>query len=228
MQFVDVHRGHWPHLYGHIHDLPAGVNPQDVSWIETLAPYLEDVDAIRFCPEHTDLLDGTYRTRPRETDSTGAVIEDGDDRIVVATSNTMNGYLREPDPAPPNAPPPVIAAWAAQNEGLVDSFNKLTSTHETIVSIEATTAAVVNNYDHAHTYEWFSEANLSDNSAPMRAVWRQVAGTPDGSYQGELAVDRHQGSLANYLYADGSVRTIAAEQIAEWCDEGFNFVIPPQ
>gem|GEM_PF-840979 len=223
-QFVDVNRGHWPHLSGHVHDLPEGVNPEDVSWIATLAPYLENVDAIRVCPEHGELVDGTYRIRRQETDEFGVAVDDGDDRTVAATSYAMNGYLREPDPSPVGAPPPVLAAWEKRNEGITASFNKLQSTHKTIVAIEATTWAVVNNYDHAHTYEWFSDDNLARNAPPERAVWR---GEPGGSFQGELAVDRHQGSVANYLYADGSVRTIAVEQIAQWCDEGFNFAIPP-
>lgn len=230
LQFVDVNRGHWPHLAGHVHDLPEGVNPQDVSWIETLAPYLENVDAIRICPEHTELVDGTYRIRRAEADASGAVIDDGNDRTVAPTSYAMNGYLREPSPSPQGAPPPVLAAWEARNEGLVDSFNKLKSTHKTIVSIEATTWAVVNNYDHAHTYEWFSDVNLARNAPPERAAWRRVAGDPNNRthFPGELAVDRHQGSIANYLYADGSVHAIAADQIAQWCDAGFNFVVPPQ
>lgn len=230
LQFVDVYGGHWPHLVGHIptEDLPAGANPQDLSWIATLAPYLESVDAIRICPEHTELLDGTYRTRPLETDASGAVIDDGDDRPVAATSYLMSGYLREPDPSPPGAPPPVLAAWAAQNEGLVDSFNKLRSTHQTILAIEATNWAIINNFDHAHTYEWFSAANLANNDSSQRAVWRRVVGDPEGGHPGELAVGRHQGSTANYLYADGGVRAIASDQIAQWCDDGFNFIAPPQ
>jgi prepilin-type processing-associated H-X9-DG protein len=44
----------------------------------------------------------------------------------------------------------------------------------------------------------------------------------------EVAVDRHQGTTANYLYADGHVTAIAAEQIGQWCDEGQNFAKPPQ
>jgi prepilin-type processing-associated H-X9-DG protein len=43
----------------------------------------------------------------------------------------------------------------------------------------------------------------------------------------EVAVDRHQGGVANYLYADGHVEMISAEQIAEWCDAAFNFAMPP-
>lgn len=211
LQFVDVYGGHWPHLAGHVHDLPPGVNPQDVSWIETIAPFLEDVDEMRHCPEHLDL------------------VEDRFDRELVHTSYLMNGYLRDPTPRPPGAPPPVIAAWQAQNEGVVNSFNKLQSTHKTLVVMEATTWAVVNNYDHSHSFEWFSDTNLQRNAAE-RAVWRRVVGDPSNrdDYPGELAVDRHQGTTANYLYADGGVRAIPAEQIAEWCDTGFNFAIPPQ
>lgn len=229
LQFVDVHRGNWPHLAGHVYDLPSGVNPQDVSWIETIAPFLENVDEIRRCPEHLEIAEGRYRFDRRDTDLTGAVIDDGDNRAVATTSYLMNGYLREPTPRPPGAPPPVIALWADRNAGVVDSFNKLKSTHDTIVVIEATTASVVTNYDHAHTFEWFTAANLQRNPTE-RAVWRRVAGDPANlrDYPGELAVDRHQGTTANYLYADGGVRSISAQQIAEWCDGGFNFVIPPQ
>ncbi|TWT97853.1 hypothetical protein Pla108_20060 [Botrimarina colliarenosi] len=228
MQFVDVYGGHWPHLAGHATHLAEGVNQEDVSWIETLAPYMEDADSVRLCPEHQDLLEGRFRFDVRKTDDSGAVIDDGDDREVVATSYAMNGYLRDVDPRPVGAPPPVLAAWEAQNEGRVNSFNKLRSTHNTLVVLEATSQVIFNNYDHIETYNWFSAANLANNARPQRAVWTKVAGDPSRAIPGELAVDRHQGGVANYLYADGGVRVIAADQIAEWCDEGFNFVIPPQ
>lgn len=228
LQFVDVNRGHWPHLAGHVHDLPAGTNQEDLSWIETLKPYTEGVDALRLCPEHHDLVEGRFRFQRRDTDANGRSIDDGDNRRVATTSYAMNGYLRDRSPKPVGAPPPVLSAWATNNHGIVDSFNKLRSMHETIVVIEATTYAVVNNYDHAHTYEWFSLANLANNAPPQRAVWTAVAGREVEGLPGELAVDRHQGSGANYLYADGSVRMISADQIAEWCDTGFNFIMPPQ
>lgn len=226
MQFVDVYRGHFPHLAGHIHNVPEGVNQEELSWIETLAPYMEDVDSVRLCPEQLDLVEERYRFKVRQYDDVGRAIDDGDDRRVAATSYAMNGYLREPDPKPIGAPPPVLAAWASVNEGVVDDFDKLRSTHDTLMVLEATTSAVTNNYDHAHTYEWFSPDNLANNDAQQRSVWRTVAGNPNTNEQGELAVDRHQGSVANYLYADGSVRAISADQVAEWCDQGFNFALP--
>lgn len=227
-QFVDVNRGRWPQLAGHVEQLPDAMNQEDLSWIETLKPFTENVDELRLCPEHQDLTEGRFRFHRHETTAEGAPVNDGDNRRVAATSYAMNGYLRNRSPKPAGAPPPVLAAWAADNDGVVNNFNKLLSTHETILVIEATTYAVVNNYDHAHTYEWFSPANLANNTPSQRAVWKAVAGNAAEGVLGELAVDRHQGSVANYLYADGSVRVITADQIAQWCDDGFNFVIPPR
>jgi prepilin-type processing-associated H-X9-DG protein len=43
-----------------------------------------------------------------------------------------------------------------------------------------------------------------------------------------VAVDRHAGDVANYLYADGHVSAIAASQIAEWVEGKFNFARPPR
>jgi len=226
LQFVDVHGGRWPSLAGHAHSLAPGVNQEEVSWIETLAPFLEDVDSVRRCPEHLDIVEGRFRFEALEYDDEGRAIDDGDDRRVAATSYAVNGYLREPDPKPIGAPSPVLAAWAAENDGVVNDFDKLRSTHDTLMVLEATTFAVTNNYDHAHTYEWFSVANLADNDPPQRAVWRAVAGNPETGEPGELAIDRHQGEVANYLFACGRVEAIAAERIAEWCDEGFDFALP--
>jgi prepilin-type N-terminal cleavage/methylation domain-containing protein len=63
LQFADTHRGDFPE------NAHAGVTR---SWVYTLAPYLEDVDAIRICPD----------------DPKGA------DRVQVkSTSYIINGYL---------------------------------------------------------------------------------------------------------------------------------------
>ena len=63
LQFADTHRGEFPE------NAHAG---ERRSWVYTLAPYLEDVDAIRICPD----------------DPKGA------DRVLVkSTSYIINGYL---------------------------------------------------------------------------------------------------------------------------------------
>jgi prepilin-type processing-associated H-X9-DG protein len=66
--------------------------------------------------------------------------------------------------------------------------------------------------DHTHGYEWFSYYNVLYRTAEQPLVWNAV--------RAEVAVERHQGSTANYLFADGHVTAISADQIAQWCQEG--------
>jgi prepilin-type N-terminal cleavage/methylation domain-containing protein/prepilin-type processing-associated H-X9-DG protein len=190
--YCDVHRGKFPLM---AHDHPAGK-----SWIYSLAPYVENVDDIRLCPEDVQRIERVY------------------DKVL--TSYAMNGYLREPEPIAAGLPAPVVAAKTKLNEGLVDSRDKLPEMHNTVVLFEGVTAALNTNVDHVESFKWFSDANLLHNGPGEQYVWKAV--------QAEAAVDRHGGNVANYLYADGHVAVIAADQIARWCDEGFNFALPPQ
>jgi prepilin-type processing-associated H-X9-DG protein len=136
------------------------------------------------------------------------VDEKGKSREVRETSYAMNGYLREPEIGPKGREP-----------GFVNKLYDLLETHRTIMALEAG-ESVAATFDHVESPEWFSSFNLKRNTPPNSAVWNAV--------KKEVAVDRHDGGVANYLYADGHVEPIAAEQIAQWCDVGINFVIPPQ
>ena len=113
----------------------------------------------------------------------------------------------------------VLNAYVARDDVELSIHNMydLPATHKTIVAFEAGTDV---HLDHAESHEWFSEENLSRNEPPGRAVWNRV--------RTEIAVDRHQGTVANYLYADGHVSAVAAEQIERWCDEGVNFALPAE
>ena len=71
IRFCDLHRGHWPETT-HTVDPDPVTGKFTQSWIYTLAPYLEDVDAIRICPSD---LAGHLRLEGK------------------GTSYTMNGYL---------------------------------------------------------------------------------------------------------------------------------------
>ena len=124
------------------------------------------------------------------------------------TSYAMNGYLREADVGPFGPEP-----------GFVANLYDLMDTHRTIVAFEADERIALN-FDHVESPDWFSAYNLKRNAPPQRAVWNDVSE--------DVAVERHAGGVANYLYADGHVEAVAAEQIAEWCDAGINFAIPPQ
>lgn len=242
--FVGVHRGRFPFLSYHsgvndgLEEGDAGyVDERDVSWVRTLAPYLEGVDAIRLCPDHAARVEASMVARK---DSGGNVLStavvmtrDEYDRAkasgtldpaaevrVIDTSYALNGYLSGKAPPPVGAPPPVVAAHNAEQFGRIDNFNKLRKTSDTLLAVEATEFTLAVNYDHVHSYEWFSDANLAANGPGEREVWRAV--------EAEVAVDRHQGGASNFLYADGHVQTRGAEEIGRWCDEGFNFAIPPE
>jgi prepilin-type N-terminal cleavage/methylation domain-containing protein/prepilin-type processing-associated H-X9-DG protein len=197
-QYCDTHRGRFPFIV-HGEDSRTGkARTKDDSWIYSLAPYLESVDKVRLCPEDLPRINYELNT---------------------LTSYAMNGYLREPERIPGGLPAPVVAAMERANEGLAPSFDKLAQTHATIVMFEGVADLLNLNVDHLDSFKWFSDENLQQNASERR-VWNAV--------RAEAAVDRHHGTSANYLYADGHVEAIAAEQIARWCDEGFNFAKPPQ
>jgi prepilin-type processing-associated H-X9-DG protein/prepilin-type N-terminal cleavage/methylation domain-containing protein len=188
-QYADTHDGAFP-LTAHSHQ-------RDQSWIYSLAPWLENVDEMRFCPEDLELQELV-----KNHNSPG-------------TSYAMNGYLAEPED-------PVLLPDGRVidlSEGFVDSMDKLQATHQTILLLEVKQLAAAATFDHVESDKWFSETNLKNNAQEHR-VWKAVTR--------EVAVDRHQGMIANYLYADGHVDGVAADQIAQWCDEGFNFAVPPQ
>lgn len=241
--YVGVHRGQFPFISGHEHgheeeeEEDEHEDERDISWIRTLAPYLEGVDSIRLCPEHHARIEQSMVSKK---DADGNVIEtalvmtrDEYDRAkatgsldpnvevrVIDTSYALNGFLSRKDKPPVGAPAPVIAAHNAEQYGKVDNINRLRETHKTLLAVEASEFSLAVHYDHVHSYNWFSEENLAANGPGQREVWNAVTA--------ELVVDRHQGNTANYLYADGHVEAISADQIGKWCDEGFNFAIPPE
>jgi prepilin-type processing-associated H-X9-DG protein len=201
-QYADAHSGRFP-LQAYHNTVVSAKSEEEKSWIATLAPYTESVDAIRLCPEDRKRL------------------EHDEDADGVVTSYAMNGYLRkaaELDTA--DVPPAVLKQLKATEKGLVDELYDLLQTHATILLFEGEAARLKVHYDHVHCYLWFNEQNLAHNSPPNFAVLKAV--------QAEVAIDRHPGPSANYLYADGHVDGISSEQIATWCNEGFNFAEPPQ
>ena len=123
------------------------------------------------------------------------------------TSYALNGYLFKPTRDIELVYPEIVPDF-------VHDLYDLTNTHGTIVMFEAGNAVEIN-VDHVHSWEWFSEAY------PTAAErWTQV--------QSEVAVDRHLGEVANYLYADGHVSPIAAAEVNVWVSGGVNFARPPQ
>ena len=198
-QFALTHKGRFP-LMAYHNTVKSAQTEEEKSWIEGLAPHLEAVDEIRLCPEDLERVEQLATT---------------------ATSYAMNGYLRKAEHIDTaGLPPPVVAQIRANSAGLVDQLYKLSQTHTTIVVFEGVAERLSIHYDHVHCYLWFSEQNLANRGSPDFAILKAV--------EAEVAIERHHGGVANYLYADGHVKPISGEQIGEWCSDGFNFAIPVQ
>ena len=127
------------------------------------------------------------------------------------TSYAINGYLRQPSKQE------LFVYEGTPDEAVFDDFadrlQAVGSTHETLVLFEAG-SSVEAAYDHLHTWEWYMEER---GYTPEQRLAR---------IQNDIVIDRHQGTVSNYLYADGHVAAIPATQIAEWVDEEFNFARP--
>ena len=94
--------------------------------------------------------------------------------------------------------------------GTVMRIAQVNATSKTIAMFEAAEGFFS---DHVHSYDWFTVAP-NNGQLTFEFVTREVD------------VDRHSGSTANYLYLDGHVSPITAEQIHEWCEQSFNFALP--
>lgn len=179
-QFADVHKGRFPGIW---HEADKAK-----SWIFTLAPYMENVDAIRLCPEDLKRVER---------------------RSGAATSYVMNGYLRRATQTEKDVYPETVSDFSPE---LYD----LPETHGTIMLFEAAdTVSVSIHFDHVHAWQWFTSDKQTSEDR-LKAI------------EFEVAIDRHSGTVANYLYADGHVEAIAAEQIATWAEEEHNFARPPK
>ena len=138
-QYADAHKGRFPAI---AHDHAA-----TESWIYSLAPYMESVDAIRLCPEDR------------------ARIEQDSGRV---TSYAMNGYLREPDISPTGPEPGFVSKFSK----LLDTHRTIVvfeagkrpeDDPQKVDKVEV-------NFDHVESPEWFSEYNLKParNKPPER------------------------------------------------------------
>jgi prepilin-type N-terminal cleavage/methylation domain-containing protein/prepilin-type processing-associated H-X9-DG protein len=123
------------------------------------------------------------------------------------TSYALNGYLRKPTQTEAFVYPEIVPDF-------VSRLDRLPETHKTIVAFEAGQGVDVD-FDHVHSPEWFTYAHPTANEC-----WDVI--------RNEVAVDRHAGNVANYLYADGHVEALPASQISQWVEDGFNFARPPR
>lgn len=197
IQFCDTHKGFFPKLE------EAGHHE---SWIYSLSPFMENVDAIRVCPED-----------PRA----------GDRLRARGTNYVINDYLAREVEDPPKSKIFVPV------EGGVRNLRQLQSTTESMLVFESRDLTDKDkkagpgddvegeaekdrwHEDHAHASTWFSPLNIKLGGY----------GAVEEVVKGDLSLDRHAGT-AIYLYVDAHVEAIPAAQVEQWIHEGIDFAKP--
>ena len=105
-------------------------------------------------------------------------------------------------------------------ENAMQNLYDLPATSKAIILYEATEEW---HHEHTHPFKWFSADSISTNASDG-TVFKEMCT--------EVAVKRHSGSVANYLYADGHVEAIGADTIKQWTfdppDNPYNFASPHQ
>jgi prepilin-type N-terminal cleavage/methylation domain-containing protein/prepilin-type processing-associated H-X9-DG protein len=132
------------------------------------------------------------------------------------TSYAFNGYLLHLPQQEKKRLEFLFAGTASQGitDDFVSDFYDMKATSKTILLFEAG-PVVDTTFDHIDSWDWFSVKFSSPEDAMVQI-------------KKDVAIDRHTGNVANYLYADGHVEVIAAEQISEWVTDKFDFARPPQ
>jgi len=179
-QFTNSHHGQFPRTY-HAGD--------GKSWIYTLAPYLENVDAMRICPE-----DPFGPTR---------LLNHGTSYVI---SEYISLDVKEQVP------------WSSQLERTsVERIDQIEATSRVITVFEGAESRDPYSllYEHVHPSNWFRPVIVS-----LGLTWPKLLR--------EIQPDRHEGSIAHYLFADGHVSPVAVETIRRWAEEGYNFARPDQ
>lgn len=147
------------------------------SWIYTIAPFMENVDLIRICPDDPF----------------------GKERMdAKLTSYVMNSYL------------------TSEVGKQYNNINKLKATSKTILGYELADHKNPTLYENdiTHCFQWFTGAKIAQKKV-MKAI------------ENDVPVERHAGG-SHFLYVDGHVDLITAEQLQEWADQPFNFIKPPE
>lgn len=154
LNYTTAHHGYFPEVHGHVGRRGNQVTEED-AWIYTLAPFLENVDSIRACPD--DPL------REERLANKG-------------TSYVMNGYLAVVKNIQ-------IGKTSLRNVyGTVNNINKIRETTTTIAMFESSDSS--NATDHVHSYDWFQGEPLEifKNVSSEVGVDRHHGGTANYLY----------------------------------------------
>jgi len=107
----------------------------------------------------------------------------------------------------------VISEYVAKDgPDSVSKIDYLDSTSQTIIVFEGSDVRNPESFyfEHVHPSLWFVS-----RGAP---AWIKITR--------EIQPNRHEGDLANYLFADGHVEPISAQIVKQWAESGYNFALP--
>jgi prepilin-type N-terminal cleavage/methylation domain-containing protein/prepilin-type processing-associated H-X9-DG protein len=145
-QFCDTHHGRWPETSHTVQPDPV-TGKFTKAWIYTIAPYMEDVDAIRICP--SDQL-GHLRMLGK------------------GTSYTLNGYLSK------EARPPFdTRRKVASTSQTIVAFELSEQKDLGLAKTEDPANIEVTN-DHVHSFKWFDTSNIN-NKEVAAYISKEVA-----------------------------------------------------
>jgi prepilin-type N-terminal cleavage/methylation domain-containing protein len=171
-QFCDTHGGRWPST---THTTEPDNDPASPTygrynhaWIYTIAPFMEDVDAIRICPSD---LAGDLRCAGK------------------GTSYTLNGYLSsEARPSFDNR-----KKLLATSRTIV-AFEL--SENKDVGAIRSQKPADIDVFnDHVHSFSWFKASNIH-NGTVFDHIQSEVAVNRHGAAAHYLYADMHVQSIA--------------------------------
>ena len=152
-QYCDTHQGRFP-LTSHNN------NAKPTWWINTLAPYMESVDAVRLCPDDRDRIENAGLQACRWDHARGEAADELCDEPILGSAGGFAGATwRQTRPS-----------WRSSRSRLRQSFRSLPRRARR--SSCSRPGSNVDASDHVESPEWFDEA-----TARKRGARRDVEGS---------------------------------------------------
>lgn len=205
INYAETHRGRFPSR-----SHTDGDSGRFLHWIEQIAPFVEQVDVIRRCPD-----DPLAELRMRGLPGSGEPGADPNysdplERFTPKTSFVVNGFLSFDDKVNPMS---------------TNNLNRLQARSKTVMLFEKFSDPTVlgnrqkeldelrsSHFDHTHSPSWF-DSYPSDKDLVLRTI------------RGDIQIDRHADG-GHFACADGHIEWKSAGEIHAWIDRGFNFADP--
>ncbi|HEY1598761.1 MAG TPA: DUF1559 domain-containing protein [Pirellulales bacterium] len=178
--YVNDHGGSFPCTYESDASTAQSETSQSQGWIVTLAPYCENVDNVRLCPDD-----------PMEQDRVDPNVSG-----LRGTSYVINNFVA-PDPTDP-----------MEVKSSVTNINQLKDTHGLVVMFEGASSGRSVQDDHVHTDNWYQPGAIARGRV-WDAILAEVNPTQHVDCSNMMYADGHATTVP-YVTFDQWVQTDAA------------------